>query len=192
MESWEWSGESHQNSVMELSFHDRAGVCRQTLQTFTENTGPQQPGFAGPLSGTFATLTDLNFDGIEDLRLNDFQNFYKAFLWDRNIQQFVEEPTFSSIRRPYPMDGLIFSCGSSGASNTYYGAYAYAPETGYQLVRFLSIDINCLPNHEDQAIYTEWYYQDGEIADTVETGENLSQSDFWRDYVDYCNEYVWG
>lgn len=192
MDSWEWSGENHQNSVMGLSFHDRAGVCRQTLQTFLESIGPQQPGFAGPQSGTFATLADLNFDGIEDLRLNDFQYYYKAFLWNRNLQQFVEEPSFSSIPRPYPMDGLIFGCGSSGASNTYYSAYTYDPEVGYRLIRFLNIEIVPLPDNDYQPLYTERYYENGELTDTVETGEDLSQSGFWREYVEYCDEYVWG
>lgn len=192
MDSWEWTGENHQNSVMELSFHDRAGVCRQTLQTFSGSIGPQQPGFAGPQSGSFATLTDLNFDGIEDLRLSDFQSYYKAFLWDRNIQQFVEEPTFSSIPRPYPMDGLIFGCGSSGASGTDYSAWSYSPETGYHLVRSLWIDIIDFSGKEGQAIYTERYYEDGIPTDIIETEEDLSQSDFWRDYVEYCDKYVWG
>lgn len=192
MDSWEWFDGNHQNSVMELSFHDRAGVCRQTLQTFYESMGPQQPGFVGAQSGTFATLADLNFDGIEDLRLNDSQYYYKAFLWDRRVQQFVEEPTFFSIPRPYPMDGLIFGCGSSGASNTYYSAYTYDPEAGYQLIRFLNIEIVSLPNNDYQPLYTEWYYENGELTDTVETGEDLSQSDFWREYVEYCDEYIWG
>lgn len=190
----DWVYTEADGSVMELSFHDRAGVCRQTLQTFSESIGPQQPGFAGPQSGTgtFATLTDLNFDGIEDLRLNDFQFYYKAFLWDRDLQRFVEQPTFSSIPRPYPMDGLIFGCGSSGASNTYYSAYTYDYEAGYQLIRFLNIEIVSLPDNDYQPLYTEWYYENGELTDTVETEEDLSYSDFWQEYVEYCNQYVWG
>jgi len=192
MDSWAWADIEQHNSIMELSFYDREGLCCQTLQTAYESIGPLQPGYIGPQSDEFATLMDLNFDGVEDLRLVHHYHYYKAFLWDQNTQQFVEEPTFSAIRRPYPMNGLIFGCGSSGASNTYYAAYSYNSDTGYQLAHFLSIDISYPSEEETQIIYTQSSYQNGEVIDTVETGEDLSQSDFWRDYVDYCNEYVWG
>ena len=197
----DWVATKTDGSVMDLSVYEKDGTLYQKLRSISHSTGPH-PWFHLEFEEKYGRkidppvlLTDLNFDGIDDIRV-DYETIrhgaYAAFLWNEEEQRFIEEPTYTRISAAHPMDGLVFGLGSSGASKHHYYAYSYDPETGYQLVRILDVEIIDLPNNEYGTIYTEWYYQDGEIVDTIETEEDLSQSDFWRDYVDYCYQYVWG
>ncbi|MCI8475070.1 MAG: hypothetical protein HFF07_07000 [Oscillospiraceae bacterium] len=99
----------------------------------------------------------------------------------------MEEPTFAEIKRPYLMDGMIFGNCSSGAAFANYYAYSYSRDEGYQLLRSLHIDFS----DEDQIIYTECLYKDGELINTLETKENLRQNDFWKNYMDPTGGYLW-
>lgn len=197
----DWVTTKTDGSVMDLSVYEKDGTLYQKLRSLSDYTGPH-PWWHLDFEAEYGRkvdppvlLTDLNFDGIDDIRV-DYETIrhgaFAAFLWNEEEQRFIEEPTYTKISAAHPMNGLVFGHGSSGASNTYYSAYSYDPEVGYQLIRFLNIEIIYLPDNEYQPLYTEWYYENGELTDTVETEEDLSQSDFWREYVEYCDEYVWG
>lgn len=89
------------------------------------------------------------------------------------------------------MRGMVFGNCSGGAGNTTFFAYTYDQEHGYRLARCLSMDVSH-DNAWEGARYTETFYEDGEITDSIQTTEDLSASGFWKDYNDYTYEYVFG
>lgn len=192
----DWVYTEVDGSVMDLSVYEKDGTLYQKLRSCSHYTGPHPWNYlnydriAPPV-----LLTDLNFDGMDDIRV-DYETIrcgaYAAFLWDEEEERFIEEPTFSQIKRPYPMDGIVWGCCSSGASNTNFSAYSYSREAGYQLLRFLNVDTIYLSDGEYGVLYTEDRYENGELVDTVETEEDLTQSDFWKDYVEYTYQNIWG
>lgn len=193
----DWVTTKTDGSVMDLSVYGKDGTLYQKLRSCSHYTGPHPWDYL-KYDGRIAPpvlLADLNFDGIDDIRV-DYETIrcgaYAAFLWDEEGERFIEEPTFSQIKRPYPMDGIVWGCCSSGASNTNFSAYSYSREAGYQLLRFLNVDTIYLSDGEYGVLYTEDRYENGELVDTVETGEDLTQSDFWKDYVEYTYQNIWG
>lgn len=197
----DWATTKTDGSVMDLSVYEKDGTLYQKLRSLSDYTGPH-PWWHLDFEAEYGRkvdppvlLTDLNFDGIDDIRV-DYETIrcgaYAAFLWDEEEERFIEEPTFSQIKRPYPMDGIVWGCCSSGASNTNFSAYSYSREAGYQLLRFLNVDTIYLSDGEYGVLYTEDRYENGELVDTVETEEDLTQSDFWKDYVEYTYQNIWG
>lgn len=187
----DWAETEADGSVMDLSVYEKDETLYQKLRSCSDYTPPHpwwhldNEGIDPPV-----LLTDLNFDGIDDIRV-DYETrrcgAYAAFLWDEEEGRFVEEPTFAEIKRPYLMDGMIFGNCSSGAAFANYYAYSYSQDEGYQLLRSLHIDFS----DEDQIIYTECLYKDGKLIDTLETKENLRQNDFWKNYMDPTGGYLW-
>lgn len=181
---------------MDLSVYEKDGTLYQKLRSLSHYTGPHPWRYLDyERVEPPVLLTDLNFDGIDDIRV-DYETIrcgaFAAFLWNEEEQRFIEEPTFSQIKRPYPMDDIIWGCCSTGASNTNFSAYTYTQEAGYQPLRHLSVDFIYSAEGEYQIIYTEYYYENGELTKTVETDEDLTKSNFWWDYVEYTNQNIWG
>lgn len=187
----DWVETEVDGSVMDLSVYEKDGALYQKLRSCSDYTPPHpwwhldNEGIDPPV-----LLTDLNFDGIDDIRV-DYETIrcgaYAAFLWDEEEGRFVEEPTFAKIKRPYPMDGMIFGRCSGGAAHLYYDAYSYSRESGYQLLRSLYLD----SSGGEQMLYIESRYENGELVDTFESLEDLRQNDFWKNYVEPSGFYIW-
>ncbi len=186
----DWVKTEADGSVMDLSICEKDGTLYQKLRSCSDHTGPHpwwhldNEGIDLPV-----LLTDLNFDGVDDIRV-DYETIrcgaYAAFLWDEEEGRFVEEPTFAEIKAPRLIDGMVFSRCSGGASHLYYDVYSYSREAGYQLLRSLHLD-----SDGEQMLYIESRYENGVLVDTIESLEDLRQNDFWKNYVEPSGFYIW-
>ena len=186
----DWVKTEADGSVMDLSICEKDGTLYQKLRSCSDHTSPHpwwhldNEGIDPPV-----LLTDLNFDGVDDIRV-DYETIrcgaYAAFLWDEEEGRFVEEPTFAEIKAPRLMDGMVFSRCSGGASHLYYDVYSYSREAGYQLLRSLHLD-----SDGEQMLYIESRYENGVLVDTIESLEDLRQNDFWKNYVEPSGFYIW-
>ena len=183
----DWVKTEADGSVMDLSVYEKDGALYQKLRSCSDYTPPHpwwhldNEGIDPPV-----LLTDLNFDGIDDIRV-DYETIrcgaYAAFLWDEEEGRFVEEPTFAEIKAPRLIDGMVFSRCSGGASHLYYDVYSYSREAGYQSLH--------LDSDGEQMLYIESRYENGVLVDTIESLEDLRQNDFWKNYVEPSGFYIW-
>ena len=186
----DWVKTEADGSVMDLSICEKDGTLYQKLRSCSDHTGPHpwwhldNEGIDPPV-----LLTDLNFDGVDDIRV-DYETIrcgaYAAFLWDEEEGRFVEEPTFAEIKAPRLIDGMVFSRCSGGASHLYYDVYSYSREAGYQLLRSLHLD-----SDGEQMLYIESRYENGVLVDTIESLEDLRQNHFGKNYVEPSGFYIW-